>query len=61
MADVTKLALCAICLRPSVVRFRPFCSARCADADLGRWFSETYRIPASAPDPQADDDDNFTG
>jgi endogenous inhibitor of DNA gyrase (YacG/DUF329 family) len=37
-------------------KFRPFCSPRCAQIDLGRWFAEDYRIPASAPDPQTDDD-----
>ena len=36
---------CPICGRPAVARFRPFCSARCADVDLGRWFSGRYRIP----------------
>ena len=25
---------------------RPFCSRRCADIDLGRWFQERYAIPA---------------
>ena len=25
---------------------RPFCSRRCADIDLGRWFQERYSIPA---------------
>jgi len=25
---------------------RPFCSARCADVDLGRWFGGQYAIPA---------------
>ena len=24
---------------------RPFCSRRCADIDLGRWFHERYAIP----------------
>jgi len=24
--------------------FRPFCSLRCRAADLGSWFSESYRI-----------------
>ncbi len=36
---------CPNCGRPVVVRYRPFCSARCADVDLGRWFSGRYRIP----------------
>ena len=35
---------CAHCGKPVVTRWRPFCSKRCADLDLGRWLSETYRI-----------------
>ncbi len=27
-------------------RVRPFCSPRCADVDLGRWFTGQYRVPA---------------
>jgi endogenous inhibitor of DNA gyrase (YacG/DUF329 family) len=42
---------CPICRRrPAEPRFRPFCSARCADVDLGRWFSESYRVPTDEPD-----------
>ena len=40
---------CPICDRPSVARFRPFCSRRCADVDLGRWFSGSYAVPAVDP------------
>ncbi len=29
--------------------YRPFCSARCADVDLGRWLDGRYRIPAEEP------------
>ena len=36
---------CPICGRPSVDAFRPFCSRRCADVDLARWFSGAYVIP----------------
>jgi hypothetical protein len=36
---------CPICGRPVVADYRPFCSRRCADADLGRWLGEQYRIP----------------
>jgi endogenous inhibitor of DNA gyrase (YacG/DUF329 family) len=57
----TKTAPCPICQRPSVAEFRPFCSKRCADIDLGRWFTESYRIPASAPDPSDSEDDNSVG
>ncbi|HYN39688.1 MAG TPA: DNA gyrase inhibitor YacG [Rhodospirillales bacterium] len=51
---------CPICRRPAVDRFRPFCSKRCADIDLGRWFGEAYRIPAedeSDDETEAGDDD----
>jgi hypothetical protein len=38
-------------------RFRPFCSARCADIDLGRWFTESYAVPAPPPELAEDEDD----
>ncbi len=47
---------CPICRRPADARWRPFCSKRCADIDLGRWLGEAYRIPAEAnPDDDASD------
>ncbi|MBV8837959.1 MAG: DNA gyrase inhibitor YacG [Alphaproteobacteria bacterium] len=36
---------CPICGKPAAERFRPFCSARCKDVDLNRWFSGAYAIP----------------
>jgi uncharacterized protein len=36
---------CPICGKPTVATYRPFCSRRCADVDLGRWLTEGYRIP----------------
>jgi endogenous inhibitor of DNA gyrase (YacG/DUF329 family) len=36
---------CPLCGKPREQRFRPFCSARCAEIDLGRWFTEAYAIP----------------
>jgi endogenous inhibitor of DNA gyrase (YacG/DUF329 family) len=42
---------CPICGSPTVDAFRPFCSRRCADIDLGRWLKEGYRVPTEeAPD-----------
>ncbi|MDR0702542.1 MAG: DNA gyrase inhibitor YacG [Azoarcus sp.] len=29
--------------------YRPFCSARCKQIDLGAWASGQYRVPASPP------------
>jgi endogenous inhibitor of DNA gyrase (YacG/DUF329 family) len=44
---------CPVCKRPSATRFRPFCSARCADVDLGRWFTGSYALPSAEPvDPE---------
>ena len=37
---------CPICEKATVERFKPFCSKRCADLDLGRWLKGTYAIPA---------------
>ena len=41
---------CVICGRPQLVAFRPFCSKRCADADLARWLKGGYAIPARETD-----------
>ena len=41
---------CPICGKPASARWRPFCSKRCADIDLGRWFGEAYRIPLEEED-----------
>lgn len=39
-------ALCPICkLADSQKTYRPFCSKKCADIDLGRWFNGTYTVP----------------
>lgn len=35
---------CPICKQPAVTSYRPFCSRRCADIDLGRWFKGSYAI-----------------
>jgi endogenous inhibitor of DNA gyrase (YacG/DUF329 family) len=45
---------CPICRAPALHRFRPFCSQRCADVDLGRWVKGNYRIPTEeAPEGEA--------
>lgn len=43
MAEMPK---CPICGKPSgIAGVRPFCSARCAQVDLGRWFTGAYAVP----------------
>jgi hypothetical protein len=48
---------CPICGKSAVGSHRPFCSARCAQIDLGRWLKGNYRIETEeAPDEGMDDD-----
>jgi len=43
---------CPLCGKPSLQKYHPFCSARCADIDLSRWLGGRYAIPAEEePDP----------
>ena len=52
---------CPICGKDAVKRYRPFCSRRCADIDLGKWLTGAYAVPVEeesdrdeggdAPDP----------
>ncbi len=37
-------AKCVRCGEPVQARYRPFCSRRCADIDLGSWFTGRYRV-----------------
>ena len=46
---------CPQCGKPASAEFRPFCSKRCAQLDLGNWLNETYRI---AGDEEADLDED---
>lgn len=45
---------CPVCGRPAEPRTRPFCSRRCADVDLGRWFNGAYRIPGPPAEGEED-------
>ncbi|MBX9746903.1 MAG: DNA gyrase inhibitor YacG [Hyphomonadaceae bacterium] len=50
---------CAICGKPQDPKLRPFCSKRCADIDLNRWFSGGYAIPAvEEDDPEEPEERN---
>ena len=39
------MADCPVCGKPTGETFKPFCSKRCADIDLGRWLKGGYVIP----------------
>lgn len=55
---------CPICKSATTERYRPFCSRRCSDLDLGRWLGERYAIPGNEPalgeipDPDDEPDDS---
>ena len=54
---------CPICGKSAVDAFRPFCSRRCADVDLNRWFSGVYAVPVTddeEEDERRDDDGGTT-
>lgn len=46
---------CPICDKPAEKQYRPFCSRRCADVDLGRWMTGSYVVPGT--DSPSEDDD----
>ena len=50
------MATCPICRRaPAEEKYKPFCSKRCADVDLQRWFAGSYAIPGpSEEEPSTD-------
>ncbi len=45
---------CPICAKDSDPKYRPFCSKRCADVDLGRWLNGRYVIPSDEEPETAD-------
>ena len=42
----TAVMRCPICGEATDVAFKPFCSKRCADIDLQRWFAGVYAVPS---------------
>ena len=44
---------CPICKKPRTEDFSPFCSQRCKDRDLAKWFGDGYTVPG---DPVSPDD-----
>ena len=49
------LAPCPICGKPRAPQFRAFCSKRCADVDLNRWFKGVYAVPVTEMDDEDGD------
>jgi endogenous inhibitor of DNA gyrase (YacG/DUF329 family) len=48
---------CPICAKPSVQKYHPFCSARCAQVDLNRWLGGNYAIAAAEEAVPGDESD----
>jgi uncharacterized protein len=48
---------CPECAKPTMDKYRPFCSKRCADLDLGRWLNGSYAIPVVEEDSGSLDTD----
>jgi len=45
---------CPMCEKDTDPKYRPFCSKRCADLDLGKWLTGSYAIPSAAEDDDED-------
>jgi hypothetical protein len=50
-----KVGRCPICGKPASEAARPFCSPRCRDVDLNRWFSGAYVVPGADDDTEDSD------
>lgn len=45
---------CPNCKKDAVQEYKPFCSKRCADVDLGKWLNGAYAV-ASQPEDSAEE------
>ena len=59
------MSKCPQCSKKAISEFKPFCSKRCADADLTAWITEKYRVASnddtrdSLINPDEDEDGNI--
>jgi len=52
------MALCPICRKAEAdPKYRPFCSRRCSDVDLQRWFSGVYALPGEPVEASGEEDE----
>lgn len=56
--EQVRIVTCPQCGGPSRYEaanaFRPFCSARCRNIDLGAWANEEHRLPDDTPQDDSD-------
>jgi endogenous inhibitor of DNA gyrase (YacG/DUF329 family) len=50
---------CPICHKDTDQKYRPFCSRRCADVDLGRWLTGAYAIPVTDEDEPSGEEERI--
>lgn len=43
---------CPICGKARAAAHSPFCSQRCRDRDLARWFGDSYAVPGRPALPE---------
>ena len=48
---------CPLCAKKAIRSFRPFCSKRCKEVDLGNWFTGKYSIPGDAEHEKQDENE----
>ncbi|MDR2901690.1 MAG: DNA gyrase inhibitor YacG [Lactobacillales bacterium] len=51
-------AKCPICAKTSILEYKPFCSKKCADVDLGRWLKGTYVVHTDEKPTNENQDNN---
>ena len=54
----TKAAKCPICGKSADPVYRPFCSKRCGDIDLGRWLGGRYAVPGESVSTNSEEEDD---
>jgi len=59
--NTRKPAKCPQCGSPVAMEYRPFCSRRCADVDLGNWLGGVYAVASDEPVILAEDGGAFGG
>jgi uncharacterized protein len=52
--DARLSSTCPNCRADTSEKYRPFCSKRCADIDLGRWIVGGYVIESTSDDDEED-------
>ncbi|MBQ9090471.1 MAG: DNA gyrase inhibitor YacG [Alphaproteobacteria bacterium] len=51
---MTSQRMCPICGKPVSEEYKPFCSKKCADIDLGRWLKGNYVIHTNERPKESD-------